>query len=106
MNIHFSIRDRFSKCFNCFLESVSPLLITSFTFFAVIDLFFLFYTPFSPVLFLSLFSNVRSLSLALKKDILMISYKNVLLIYILDLICQRINFFPMYSYLALGALRC
>ena len=41
MNIHFSIRDRFSKCFNCFLESVSPLLITSFTFFAVIDLFFL-----------------------------------------------------------------
>ena len=104
MNIHFSIRDRFSKCFNCFLESVSPLLITSFTFFAVIDLFF--YILYPVLLRSILFSNVRSLSLALKKDILMISYKNVLLIYILDLICQRINFLPMYSYLALGALRC
>lgn len=104
MNIHFSIRDRFSKCFNCFLESVSPLLITSFTFFAVIDLFF--YILYPVLLRSILFSNVRSLSLALKKDILMISYKNVLLIYILDLICQRINFLPMYSYLALEALRC
>lgn len=45
MNIHFSIRDRFSKCFNCFLESVSPLLIASFTFFAVTDLFFYILYP-------------------------------------------------------------